>query len=140
MADIQNKQAVNITNSSGVTVGNIENIVNANASSVNDVNEITKAFLALMEKANALANVSDKQDAQNAITALESEAQKSDKADEKKVKKWLYFLAETAPDIGEVAIDTFLNPIKGLSTVFRKVAERAKAERMNNEKASEEQQ
>lgn len=137
MADIQNKQTVNITNSSGVTVGNIENIVNASTTSLNDESEIAKVFLALMEKANALANVSDKQDAQNAITALESEAQKSDKADEKKVKKWLYFLAETAPDIGEVAIDTFLNPIKGLSTVFRKVAERAKAER---EKASQEQQ
>lgn len=137
MADIQNKQTVNITNSSGVTVGNIENIVNANTSSVNDESEIAKVFLALMEKANALANASDKQDAQNAITSLESEAQKSDKADEKKVKKWLYFLAETAPDIGDVAIDTFLNPIKGLSTVFRKIAERAKAER---EKASQEQQ
>jgi hypothetical protein len=28
-----------------------------------------------------------------------------------------------------VAVDTFTNPIKGVSTVFRKVAERAKAEK-----------
>jgi hypothetical protein len=28
-----------------------------------------------------------------------------------------------------VAVDTFTNPIKGVSTVFKKVAERAKAEK-----------
>lgn len=134
MADIQNKQNVKITNSSGVTVGSIENIVNADKLHVTDENEISRVFLVLMEKADALVNVFDKQEAQNAIFALEGEAKKSDQADEKRVKKWLYFLAETAPDIGEVAIDTFLNPIKGLSTVFRKVAECAKAERVKSEK------
>lgn len=140
MSDIQNKQTVSINNSSGVTVGNIENIVHANQSAVNNESELAKVFLLLLERVNALPNNSDKKDAQNAVKALEGEAQKSDKADERTVKKWLYFLIETAPDIGQVAIDTFLNPIKGLSTVFQKVAERAKAEQARNEKASQEQQ
>jgi hypothetical protein len=37
-------------------------------------------------------------------------------------------LAIIASDIWEVAIDTFINPIKGLGTIFQKVARRAKPE------------
>jgi hypothetical protein len=35
-------------------------------------------------------------------------------------------LATLLPDIAEVAIDTFLNPIKGVSPVFRNTAARAR--------------
>jgi hypothetical protein len=70
----------------------------------------------------------DKAIAENAIQALEMEAQKGEQAVESNVQKWMNFLAETMPDAWEIAVDTFINPIKGIGTVFRKVAERAKAE------------
>ncbi len=98
--------------------------------------EIAKAFTILMEKANSLPEGVDKTDAQNAVKALESEARKGKEAQEKSVRKWLSFLLETAPDIGQVAIDTLANPVKGLSTVFRKVADKAKAERESKKPSS----
>jgi hypothetical protein len=67
--------------------------------------------------------------AQTAVQGLQGEAAKGEQADESKVQKWFTFLAGMAPDIRNVAVDTFTNPIKGLSTVFKKVAERAKAEK-----------
>jgi len=42
------------------------------------------------------------------------------------VNKWINFLAEIAPDVWEVAIDTLSNPIKGIGTAFIKVAGKAK--------------
>lgn len=138
MSDIQNKQTVSITNSSHVNVGDIENRVTANQATTNNESEIAKVFLLLMERVDALPGDPDKKDAQNAVKALEGEAKKLDKANEKTVKKWFHFLLETAPDIGQVAIDTFSNPIKGLSTVFQKVAERAKAEHLRDGKENQE--
>ncbi len=91
--------------------------------------EIAQTFIVLLDKVNSLSSADDKNDAQAALNALEAEARKGQSAQEKPVRKWLNFLLETAPDIGQVAIDTFTNPIKGLSTVFQKMAQRAKSER-----------
>jgi hypothetical protein len=88
---------------------------------------IDQLFAMLKQRVDAMGPTEEKEDAQNAISKLEAEAVKGDKADETRVQKWLNFLADTAPDIWEVAVDTFLNPVKGLSTVFRKIAERSKA-------------
>jgi hypothetical protein len=38
------------------------------------------------------------------------------------------FLADTAPDAWEVAVEMFTNPIKGVGTVFKKIADKAKSE------------
>ena len=38
------------------------------------------------------------------------------------------FLSATAPDIWEVAVSSLSNPVQGVSTVIKKVAERAKSE------------
>ena len=70
----------------------------------------------------------DKSVAENTIKTLEAEARKGEQASESKVQKWMYFLAETAPDAWEVAVDMFTNPIKGVGTVFKKIADKAKAE------------
>jgi hypothetical protein len=94
------------------------------AASVKDVGQL---FAMLKQRVEAMGPTEEREDAQNAISKLEAEAVKGDKADETRVQKWLNFLADTAPDIGEVAVDTFINPVKGLSTVFRKIAERSKA-------------
>lgn len=137
MGNIQNKQDISITGSSGVSIGDITNIVNANQSAGVLDDEIVKAFAILMQKVNSLPEGQDKTDAQNAIKALETEAYKGTETQEKAVRKWLSFLLETAPDIWQVAIDTFIHPIKGLSTVFQKVAERAKAEHQTTKPGTE---
>jgi hypothetical protein len=51
--------------------------------------------------------------------------QKGELADRRNVQQWFGFLASTAPDIFEVAVATFVNPIKGISKVFMKIAEKA---------------
>jgi hypothetical protein len=99
-------------------------VVTYGASDLSD--EIKKAFAVLAQKVESLPDGPDKTVAHSAVTALEAEAQKGDKAEEDTVSKWLTFLAQAAPDVWDVAVATFLNPIKGLSLVFQKVAQRAK--------------
>lgn len=120
VGDITNAQGIAIGHHAKATVTEIGN---------DWTPELEKIFSTLLDKVYALSDGPEKNVAENATKALEAEAKKGDKAEEGTVRKWLHFLAETAPDAWEVAIDTFIHPIKGLSTVFRKVAERAKAER-----------
>ena len=44
-----------------------------------------------------------------------------------KVERWLKFLADMAPDILEVTAATLANPIAGVATAIRKIAEKAQA-------------
>jgi len=87
---------------------------------------ITIAFKAIEQANDAMPDGPHKDAANATIKNLESEARKGDKADETKVNKWINFLAEIAPDVWEVAIDTLSNPIKGIGTAFIKVAGKAK--------------
>ncbi len=91
--------------------------------------EIARVFAALTQEVDALPQGPDKAVAQSAVQGLQDEAKKGDQAQESAVRRWLNFLAQTAPDAWEVAVRTFTHPIQGLSLVFQKVAARAKAER-----------
>ena len=93
------------------------------------VDEIAKAFNALQQEVNAMSDGADRNVAESAVKALETEARKGEAASESQVHRWMNFLAETAPDAWEVAIDVFTNPIKGVGTVFRKIAEKARTAR-----------
>lgn len=97
--------------------------------------EIAHAFSALEKALASMPDSPRKEAAAGAVETLEKEARKGEKADESQARKWLDFLVEMAPDVGEVAIDTFINPIKGVGTVFKKIAERAKAERIARDAA-----
>jgi len=92
------------------------------------VDEIAKAFSTLLKAVEAKPEGPKKTMVQTAVQELETEAAKGEKAEEGKVQEWFEVLAGMAPDIWEVAVDTYTNPIKGLSTVFQKVAEKGKAE------------
>lgn len=105
------------------------NVNNTNNQSQND--EISLAFTSIYNQVNKLEN-EEKHDAQNAVTALEKEARKGELANEKQIKKWLNFLLDTAPDVWDVAVDTLLNPINGIHTVFRKIAQKAKESRRSH--------
>jgi phage tail sheath gpL-like len=115
-----------ITNGSHIAIGKNNQITVTQGVSPE---EIAKAFSTLLQAVQAKPESPEKAMAQTAVQGLEAEAQKGEKAEESNVQKWISFLGEMAPDIWEVAVDTFTNPIKGVSTVFKKVAERAKAEK-----------
>lgn len=107
----KNAQAtVNQTVDSGVTV------------------DLQKAFEGINKKVEALPDGPDKEIAKSAVTALKDEAKKGDEAKEENVKKWLNFLLQSSPDIWDVAVASFTNPILGIGTAFKKVADRAKEE------------
>lgn len=117
-----------INYATGVAIGHgAQANVTQSSGAMND--ELARAFAALIEKVNALPDGPDKSAAESAVKGLQAEAEKGEKADESAVRKWFGFLAGTAKDVFDVAVDTFVHPIKGLSTVFQKVAARAKEER-----------
>lgn len=113
----------NVTKSTGVGIGkNAQGRVNQGVLP----EEIVDAFANLLELARDMPEGTERKTAQSTLENLESEAAKGEQADESKVDGWFSSLAQLAPDIWEVAIDTFINPLKGLSTVFKKVAERGR--------------
>lgn len=123
----------------GVRVGDITGIsgqvniaghdIYATHYSKESAEELTNLFTRLYQKVETLPDGPDRAAARSAVQGLEVEAKQGEKADESRVSKWLTFLAQTAPDAFEVAVATFLNPIKGLGLAFQKVAERINAER-----------
>jgi hypothetical protein len=96
---------------------------------IQNTGEIAEAFAKIAESIQKMQDGPKKSMAMTALDGLKEEASKGENANGGKVKEWISFLAQTAPDAFEVAIDTFIHPIKGLSTVFKKVAERARSER-----------
>jgi hypothetical protein len=92
-----------------------------------DAETATAAFAQIHQAVNdSAATAAQKAVAQQAVERLEQEARKGEAADEAEVQQWFQVLATMLPDIAEVAIDTFLNPIKGVSPVFRNTAARAR--------------
>jgi len=83
---------------------------------------LPQAFTKLRESLSKEPDTPEKSIAETALKQLEVEGKKGEQADEKEVKKWFTTLVDYLPDIGEVAVNTFLNPISGLSTVFQKIA------------------
>ena len=114
---------------SNVVAGNNNRLTIKQGASADD---IAKAFSTLYQAVEAKPEGPKKTMVQTAVQELEAESAKGEKAEEGKVQEWFEVLAGMAPDIWEVAVDTFTNPIKGLSTVFKKVAEKAKAEKKNS--------
>lgn len=86
---------------------------------------IATVFAGLYEALERQPNTLQKQMAQQAVEVLEAEANKGQAADEEKVKQGFDIILAMLPDIAEVAVQTFLNPIQGLSTAFQKIARKA---------------
>jgi hypothetical protein len=121
-----------------ITVGNITNATGAaigHGSSATVIQSgltgegIAKVFSTLYQCIEVLPSGPAKEDAKDAVQKLEAEARKGEQADEGRVQRWFSFLAETAPDTWEVAVQTFINPIQGVGLVFQKIAARAQEER-----------
>ena len=91
--------------------------------------EMTAAFEKLTAAVQALSNPAEQLSAQMVVKELEKEAAKGDAASEETVKNWFDMLLRMSPDIWDVAVTTFANPIAGLSLAFKKIAEKAKSDR-----------
>lgn len=92
-------------------------------------NEITAAF-ATIQTAVDQTNINDAQKVvvQTAVDALQAEADKGEDANASVVEQWLGMLVQIAPNIAEVAIDTFIHPITEFSAVFQQVAQKINAQ------------
>jgi hypothetical protein len=115
-----------ITGSTGVAIGKDNQITFRQGASAN---EIADAFSKLLKALEEMPTGQEKEKTTEAVQALVNEAEQGEEAEENKVQKWFSFLGEMAPDIYDVAVETFKNPLKGISMVFQKVAERAKEEK-----------
>jgi hypothetical protein len=114
-----------------ISGGDINSTTNINTGSGDivygaKVTTIDKVFNGLNLELDRMPEGPDKDDARDTLQKLEDEARKGNQASESRVQRWLNFLAETAPDVWDVAIETFKNPISGIGLVFKKVAERAR--------------
>jgi hypothetical protein len=94
-----------------------------------DVKALAEAFEKITQAVNAMPDGPNKGIAQNAVQGIKEEADKGDKADKSKVEQWFNFLAQVGPAAFKVAVDTFVNPIKGLSTAFQEIAAYAKQQK-----------
>jgi hypothetical protein len=70
----------------------------------------------------------DKEELTETVQKVEQEAAKGEEANPTKVERWLKFLGNVAPDILEVTVACLTNPLAGVGTVIRKIAEKARAE------------
>jgi hypothetical protein len=120
----------NISNSDGIVIGHgAQAHITQSAGATPD--EISRAFAEILRAVHAIPKQKDREEAVEFTEKLEAEARLGEQAEEHKVQRWLKFLAEISQDAWEVAVDTFIHPIKGVSTVFQKVAQRAREEKKN---------
>jgi hypothetical protein len=123
-------EATNVEMGSGVYVGGSVNtgggdFIGRDKIVYGETLNLQGVFLDLDLLVQALPAGPKKSMAKTAVDGLRTEAQKGDKADARDIQEWFDFLASIAPDIFEVAVTTFVNPIEGLSKVFRKIAKKA---------------
>lgn len=123
----------NISGSQGIAIGRGAWATVTSNQGEADAEAIAAAFARLYQAVSeSLASAAQKAVAQQALEKLDQEAQKGESANEAEVQQWFHVLATMLPDIAEVAIDTFLNPIKGVSTVFRKIAAKAREQHQDS--------
>lgn len=98
--------------------------------SVNQDDEIGKLFEQILSAVNArrIDQKVDKEEIIEVVQELLAEANKAEQADEIIIKRRLRSISRMAPDILDVIIETFKNPISGIVTVIRKIALKVKQE------------
>ncbi|MCS6910173.1 MAG: hypothetical protein NZM11_06335 [Anaerolineales bacterium] len=114
-----------ITGSSGIAIGRG---AQATVSSGPSAAELAKAFAEIYKQIEARPpdpNV-DKEELKEDVRRIEQEVAKGDAANPSKVERWLKGLAKMAPDIFEVTAAALTGPLAAVSTVIRKVVEKAK--------------
>lgn len=95
-----------------------------------DPETIAQAFRQFYAAVEARPNTSpqDKADLKTDLKEAEKELAKGDQADEEFLARHLRNVKRMAPDILDVVLATFANPIAGLGLVAKKIADKMKAE------------
>lgn len=130
-------RTANIEQSGDITIGDVSNSTMAvgSGAQVNitqgpELKQINILFDQIYDRIDARRKDADvdKQEISETVQKIQTEVVKSDQTDVKKIERWLKTLALMAPDIFEVTVATLTNPLTGLGTVIRKVAEKARIE------------
>ena len=93
-----------------------------------DPRTIAQTFAQIYDAVDAREDLAP--EVQDELKALEAEVAKGEDARESFIAQRLRNIGRMAPDILDVVVSTLTNPLSGLSTVAKKVAERAKGEGM----------
>jgi hypothetical protein len=101
-------------------------IVNSKVSNVTNTSNFFLPIYRAVEESQ-LSPV-EKNDLKAEIADVEAEIQKGDAADESFLTRRLHSIERMAPDILDVILTTFANPVAGLGMVAKKVADKIKAE------------
>jgi len=99
--------------------------VNQNVRNISNEVNVQNIFRPIVAQTEKIKDPAVREDVSDILNKLQVEARKGIQADERRVQSWMNFLAEIAPDVWDVAIRTFINPIDGISLAFRKVATKA---------------
>jgi hypothetical protein len=117
----------NISGSGAVPIGRGAQATVSQGLSVADLATLFKSIYQQIEARPADPSV-DKEEVIETVQKIEQEAAKIEQANPAKMERWLGNLAKMAPDILEVTVATLTNPVVGVATVIRKIAEKAKKE------------
>lgn len=117
MENVNNSQTIHIEGHD-ISLGDISNTVSVSSSD----EDLLKLFTSVLESAQ------NKQ----VVTVLErlmAEIEKGDQANESIVREHLEQIWQMAPDIWDVITDTATNPLKGASTVVKKILKKVRDEK-----------
>jgi hypothetical protein len=94
---------------------------------ITNVHHNANLFAEILDKVDKKENLSKAQKIKlkSELIELERVAQSS-QPDDSFIKKRLQTIKKMAPDIFEVTLNTILNPVSGLGTVVKKIAEKMK--------------
>src|SRR5579859_107726 len=114
-----------ITNSTGIAIGH-----GAQSSVTQGVSgaDLAALFASIYQKIDVRPvdpNV-DKSEVKDKVGLIQQEVQKQDSASEPKLQRWLGELAGMAPDIFDVTVASLAGPSAAVSTIIKKVADKAK--------------
>jgi hypothetical protein len=70
----------------------------------------------------------DKDEVKDRVERIEQEASTQESASESKLERWLGDLAWMAPDIFNITVAALTSPVTAVTTIVRKVAQKAKAD------------
>ncbi len=126
--DFVGRDKVTVTGDSNV-VGD-QNVVTVTQTSSVDLAQLQALFEAWRQDVARRPDLPPvvKEDVQAELKEVEAELGKGEKADESFLMRRLRTIGRMAPDILDVMVTTFANPLAGLGKVAQKIAERAKAE------------
>lgn len=121
---------VNVANiGAGAQIGQFAQGNNIQQTQGASAQDLAALFNAIYKQIDALPNErnADKPDIKDAVKKIETEAAKGEQGNPNTVERWFKFLKDLAPDILEVTAAALLNPVAGISTTIKKIAEKARA-------------